>query len=70
MANRSRLKAAKIVTIPNNEFLIHIKCLGIMEATPTFTLSNQFLVWIAKKVLAHYDLDLVLTEYYKERLEA
>ena len=42
----------------------------MMEATPNFALPNQFLVWVAKKVLAHYDLDLVLTDYYKERLES
>ena len=42
----------------------------MMEATPTFALPNQFLVWVAKKVLAQSDLDLVLTEYYKERLES
>lgn len=41
-----------------------------MEAAPTFTLPYQFLVWVVKKVLAHCDLDLVLTESYKERLEA
>lgn len=38
--------------------------------TPTFALSNQFLVWVAKKFLAQSDLDLVLTEYHKERLES
>ena len=37
---------------------------------PNFALPNQFLVWIAKKVLAYCDLDLVLTDYYKERLES
>ena len=41
-----------------------------MEAAPTFTLPNQFLVWVAKKVFAQCDLDLVLTEYYKKRLES
>ena len=41
-----------------------------MEATPIFTLPNQFLVWVAKKVLVQSDLDLVLTEYYKDRLES
>ena len=46
------------------------ECLGMIEATPTFALPNQFLVWVAKKVLAQSDLDLVLTEYYKERLES
>ncbi len=33
-------------------------------------LPNQFLVWVAQKVLAQSDLDLLLTEYYKERLES
>ena len=70
MANWSRLNIAKIATIPNNEFVISIEYSGIMEATPTFALPNQFLVWVAKKVLAKCDLDLVLTEYYKERLES
>ena len=28
-----------------------------MEATPTFALTNQFLVWVVKKVLAKCDLD-------------
>ena len=42
----------------------------MMEATPTFALPNQFLVWVVGKILAHCDLDLVLTEYYKERLDS
>ena len=33
-------------------------------------IDNQFLVWVAKKVFAQSDLDLVLTEYYKERLKS
>lgn len=41
-----------------------------MEATPTFALLNQFLVWKAKKMLAQCDHDLVLIEYYKKRLES
>ena len=40
----------------------------IIEPVPTFELPNQFLVWVAQKVLALSDLDLLLTEYYKERL--
>ena len=40
----------------------------MMEAAPHFALPNQLLVWVAEKVFAHFDLDLVLTEYYKERL--
>ena len=42
----------------------------IIEPAPTFELPNQFLVWVTKKVLAQSDLDLLLTEYYKERLES
>lgn len=42
----------------------------MIEATPTFALPTQFLVWIAEKVLAQPDLDLVLTEYYKDGLES
>ena len=70
VANRNRPKAVKIATISNIKFVIRIESLGIMEATPTFTLPNQFLVWVTKKVLAHCDLNLLQTEYHKERLEA
>ena len=41
-----------------------------MEGTPTFALPNEFLIWVAAKVLANCNLDLVLTEYYKESLES
>lgn len=41
----------------------------MIESAPTFELPNQFLVRVAQKVLALSDLDLLLTEYYKERLE-
>lgn len=41
-----------------------------MKGTPSFALPNQFLVWVAKKILARCDLDLVLAEYYKKRLES
>lgn len=57
-------------TIPNNGLAIAMECLGMMEATPTLALSNQSLVWGAKNVLAQSDLDFVLTEYFKERLES
>ena len=70
MAYRNWSKLAKIATIPNNEFVIAIECLRIMEATSTFTLPNQFSVWVGKKIFAQSDLDLVLTEYYKKRLES
>lgn len=32
-----------------------------------FILFNLFLVWMAKKVLAKYNLDLVFIEYYTEK---
>lgn len=41
-----------------------------MERTPTFALPNEFLIWVAAKFLANYDLNLLLTEYYKEKLES
>ena len=41
-----------------------------MEETPTFALPNEFLIWVAAKALANSNLDLVLTKYYKERLES
>ncbi len=42
----------------------------IIKPAPTFELPKQFLVWLAQKFLARSDLDLLLTEYYKERLES
>lgn len=50
--------------------MICIKCFGIIKVISTFTLSNWFLVWMAKKVLVYYDLDLILIKYYKKRLKA
>lgn len=41
----------------------------MMETMPNFALPNQFLVRLAKKVPTHYDFDLVLTNYYKKRME-
>ena len=41
-----------------------------MEKTPTFTLPSEFLIWVAARVLVDCSLDLILTEYYKERLES
>lgn len=41
-----------------------------MKVIPTFALPIQFLIWIAKKVLAQSNLDLLLTKYYKKRLES
>lgn len=40
----------------------------MMEATPIFAILNRLLVWKIAKNFAHCDLDLVLTKYYKERL--
>ena len=40
----------------------------IIELVPIFELPNLFLVWIAQKVLSLLDLNLLLTKYYKERL--
>ena len=40
----------------------------IIKPLPTFELPKQFLVWVTQKVLAFSDLNLLLTEYYKERL--
>lgn len=60
----------KIATISNNKFVICIKYLGIMEVISTFTLPNQFFVQVAKKVLTHCDLNLILIKYYEKRLEA
>ena len=66
----NRPKVAKIATIPNDKFVIWIEYSGRMDETPTFPLPNQFLVWVARKFLDRSDLDLLLTEYYKERLES
>lgn len=49
--------------------VIAIKSARIVKPASTFELPYQFLVWVAQKVLALSDLDLLLTEYYKERLE-
>ncbi len=59
-----------IAIIPNNEFVIAIEYSGIIEPTPTIELPNRFLVWLTLKVFARSDFDLLLTEYYKERLES
>ena len=63
-------EAAKIATILKNKLVIYIECLGMVEATRIFTLPNLFLVWKAKKNLVKCDLVLVLTEYYKKRIES
>lgn len=69
MINRIGSKIAKIAIILNNEFEIVLKCLRMMEAAPTFILSKRFFISVAKKTLASCDFDLVLTEYYKKKLE-
>lgn len=46
------------------------KCLEMMEVIPTFTLPNQFLLWVVKKVFVQSNLDLILTEYYKKRVQS
>lgn len=56
----------KIIIIFNNKFVICIEYVGIIELKLTFILSNQFLVWIAIKIFVYYDLNLVLTKYYKK----
>ena len=45
-----------------------MKSARIIELMPIFELPNLFLVWVTQKVLTLLDLDLLLTEYYKERL--
>lgn len=40
-----------------------------MEETFIFALPNQFLVWLGKKIFMYCNLDVVLTKYYKKRLE-
>ena len=39
------------------------------KATPNFVLSNQFLIWVDKKILVYYDFDLIPADYYKKWLE-
>lgn len=42
----------------------------MIETTPNFILPNRFLIWVAKKFLAHCDLDLVLIYYDIEKLNS
>lgn len=70
LTNRNWLKIAKIASISNNKFVIAIKCFEIMETILIFTLLNQFLVWMTKKNFLQFDLNLILTEYYKKRLKS
>lgn len=44
------------------------KSVTIPKTESEFELPNQFLVCVARKVIALSDLDLFLTEYFKERL--
>lgn len=41
-----------------------------MEKIPTFALLNKFFIWVAANFLVNCDLNLLLTEYYKEVLES
>lgn len=56
--------------IPNDKFVILIKYFRIIELIFLFILLNSFLVQVIKKFFTKYDLDLILTEYYKKRLES
>ncbi len=42
----------------------------IIKLAPTFELANQFLVWVAQKVIAQSNLDLLLIKYDNERLKS
>lgn len=46
------------------------ECLGMVDVTPTFALPERFLACLGAKFLFHCDLHLLLTDYYKERLES
>ncbi len=61
---------ADIDTILNYKFVITMEYSKIIEPAPIFELPNQFLVWVVQKIIAQSDLDLLLTKYYKERLES
>lgn len=59
----------KSTTIPNAKFIITIEFAKIVKSVPFFELSNLFLVWVAQKVMALSNLNLLLIEYYEERLK-
>lgn len=59
----------KITTIPNTKFVIVIEFARIVKPAYIFEYFNQFLVWIAQKILALSNFDLLIIEYYKKRLE-
>ncbi len=61
---------ANINTIPNHEFVITMEYSIIIKTALTFELPNQFLVWMAQKVIAQSDLNFLLTKYYEMRLES
>ena len=67
--NETDRKWQKGVTILKTELVIAMESARIIKPVPTFELFNQFLVWVTQKILALSDLDLLLTEYYKERLK-
>lgn len=41
-----------------------------MEKITTFVLLYEFFIWVAPQFLANYNLNLLLTEYYKKRLKS
>lgn len=66
--DQNRLKYGKNDRIPNTKFTIKIESTTIIKSAIEFKLLNQFLVWVAQKVISLSDLDLLLTKYYKKRL--
>lgn len=64
------MKVANTNTIPNYKFGIMMEYSRNMEPTPTFELPNQFLIWVAHKVIAQSDFNLLFVKYYKERFES
>lgn len=57
-------------TIPNHEFVIIIEYLKIIKPASISELFNQFLTWMAQKVIVQLNLDLLFAKYYKEKLES
>lgn len=42
----------------------------IMEKILTFALLNKFFIWVDAKILVNYNLNLLLTKYYKKVLKS
>lgn len=61
-------KWGKNATIPNIKSVITMKSTRIMKSAPKFELPHQFFVWVAQKLIVFSDVDLLLIEYYKKRL--